>query len=246
MKSINEHKFCEICNNKVWNLDGKSDIEIIKLYQTNSKLCGKISNRNIISRIFLAFTLTTISCSSNQTKKQNTTENIKDNIAIITGKITAADNVSIIPKSITFITKSNIFIGRIDDNNNFKLEIPSSFIGSKNLIRIEYSKKIDFTQTYHKYSDHIIDKKDLFSSKNILADDGTKTIGAAVIISPQPPNFYYFDGEKISKRKYETIKKENKNLNEVILYDNVFKKIINTEFSDEIHLLYSQRSNLTQ
>ena len=42
---------------------------------------------------------------------------------------------------------------------------------------------------------HLLTKKDLFENKILIADDGMVTIGAVVIVTPEPPDLYYFNGK---------------------------------------------------
>jgi hypothetical protein len=66
-------------------------------------------------------------------------------------------------------------------------------------------------------------------------------IGAVVITSPEPPDFYYFDGKRISKNKFENIKKENPNYDYIYLDEEVLTDIITKNaYVGTVYLLYSK------
>lgn len=44
----------------------------------------------------------------------------------IYGKISAAEGITVKPTSIKVVTKSKLFLGKIDSQNNFEIEIPES------------------------------------------------------------------------------------------------------------------------
>lgn len=65
--------------------------------------------------------------------------------------------------------------------------------------------------------------------------------GAVVITSPEPPDFYYFDGKRISKNKFENIKKENPNYDYIYLDEEVLTDIITKNaYVGTVYLLYSK------
>lgn len=242
MTDISEGKFCEICSKKVWDLTGKSYEDIKEILNDNPKLCGRInrSKINITSSILIAISLTTISCSSQKSIQTGSTENILDKKIVIAGKIDSVKIGVLEVKSIKLVTKSNLYEGLIDSENNFKIEIPESVIQEKNIIKITFNQ-IRNDKITKGSSIHLLTKKDLFSHKTLHADDGMYEIGAVVITTPEPPDFYYFDGKRISKNKFEKIKKENPNYDYIYLEEEVLTNIITKNvYVGTVYLLYSK------
>ena len=65
-------------------------------------------------------------------------------------------------------------------------------------------------------------------------------IGAVVLTSEQPPDYYFIDGKKVGKRKFEKIKKENPNFKYLAFYDEVtVQKLTKKSFIDNLYLLFS-------
>lgn len=70
---------------------------------------------------------------------------------------------------------------------------------------------------------------------------GQAWIGAVVISDIDPPDYYYFDGKRIGKKKYEKMKTDLSDLKEVIIYEEAYTEIITgTNFVDSVYLLYSK------
>ncbi len=66
------------------------------------------------------------------------------------------------------------------------------------------------------------------------------TIGAVVIVTPEPPDFYYFNGKSISKYKFENILKEHPDYEKIVIDKAQYKNIITSTYSDTLYLLYSK------
>ncbi len=65
-------------------------------------------------------------------------------------------------------------------------------------------------------------------------------IGAVVLTLEQPPDYYFIDGKKVGKRKFEKIKKENPNFKYLAFYDEVtVQKLTKKSFIDNLYLLFS-------
>ena len=180
------------------------------------------------------------SCSDQKVIQNNSIKNILDKKILIKGKI---DSVKIgfrEPQSIKLITKSKLYNGTIDTDNNFQIEVPESIIQQKNILKISYSQ-IKYGKVIKGSSIHLLSKNDLFSNKTLHADDGMLEIGAVVIVTPTPPDFYYFNGKRISKNKFEKIKKENPSYEYIYLDEEVFTDIITKNaYVDKVYLLYSK------
>ena len=239
MSEMSGGRLCDLCEKKVWDLDLVPNSEIQNLISKNS-ICGKISTSKIIAKggLLLAITFSTASCTTQKKSNNNLTELSADKLIKITGTISAARNVKIEPKEIMLVTKQKLFKGQLDYNQNFTLEIPESEIKNHNIIKVDFLNS-KFDNEYMDSSLHFISRNELLNGKNIIADDGAYEIGAVVIITPVPPDFYYFDGKIISESKYEKIKKENPDFEEILLSDTPFKNVITKQYSGNIFLLYS-------
>ncbi len=242
MIDIPEGKFCNVCSKKVWDFTDKSSEEIEKILLENPKLCGRIykSKLNIASSILIAVSLTTVSCSNQKVIQNNSIENILDKKILIKGKIDSLKIGFREPQSIKLITKSKLYNGTIDTDNNFQIEVPESIIQEKNILKISYNQ-IKFGKIIKGSSIHLLSKNDLFSNKTLHADDGMLEIGAVVIVTPTPLDFYYFDGKRISRNKFEKIKKENPNFEYIYLDEEVMTDIITKNaYVGTVYLLYSK------
>lgn len=237
----NEGKFCQFCEKKVWDLDNLDSSEISKILNTNTRICGKLSKTkyNIAAGLLLSISLTSLSCSPNKTIQNSSTEQLSDKQRKIIGQISAVKDVIIQPLSIKLVTKDKLYDGKIDTENNFEFNIPESVIKEKNIILIEFNKII-YQNSYKDKSFHLLTKSDLLTSKNLIADDGLFEIGEVVIVSPAPPDFYYFDGKRVSKNKFEKLKRENPDFESITLYDDPFTNAIANAFVDNVYLLYSK------
>lgn len=239
MQDLGKDKFCQHCNKTVLDLDFKNDAEIENLLIENPKLCGKFSKFNIAANLILAVSLSITSCSATNTPSNHPTEKGIDKIMKIYGEISAAEGITVKPTSIKVVTKSKLFLGKIDSQNNFEIEIPESKIKERNIIKIDFIKT-KYENTFQDYSLHLLTKKDLFENKTLIADDGMVTIGAVVIVTPEPPDLYYFNGKSISKYKFENILKENPDYEKIVIDETQYKNIITNTYSDSLHLLYSK------
>ena len=239
MQDLGKDKFCQRCNKTVLDLDLKNEVEIVSLLIEDPKLCGKFSKFNIAASLILAVSLSITSCSVTNTPSNHPTEKGIDKIVKISGKISAAKGITIKPTSIKVVTKSKLFSGKIDSQNNFEIEIPESKIKERNIIKIDFMKT-KHKNTFQDYSLHLLTKKDLFENTTLIADDGMVTIGAVVIVTPEPPDFYYFNGKSISKYKFENILKEHPDYEKIVIDKAQYKNIITSTYSDTLYLLYSK------
>ena len=245
MIDVPEGKFCNICSKKVWDLTEKPTEEIGTILKENPKLCGRInkSKVNIASSILIAVSLTTVSCSNQKVIQNNSIENFLEKKIKINGKIKVSDRQILNSTKVQLLTKNRLYKGIIDDNFNFEIEIPESELRDRNIIKIDYDivSKNNPNEKFKDYSLHILNKNESFSHKVFVADDEMYEIGAVVITSPEPPDFYYFDGKRISKNKFEKIKKENPNYDYIYLDEEVLTDIITKNaYVGTVYLLYSK------
>ncbi|SFI39986.1 hypothetical protein [Halpernia frigidisoli] len=247
-ESMNEDfggKFCQFCEKKVWDLTEKDDLEISEILKTNKNICGRISNSKINFAASLAFSasLSLVSCASSTNFKNNKNSEISINQNVIfKGNLKAGNGAIIKNTSVEFVTLGKLFSTTSDQLGDFSMEIPLTKIEKKNIL-IFSSKNLSTSKRFRDtISQHlIIQKTDLFLNKTLTLRESTTQIGAVVIVSPTPPDFYYFDGKEISEKKFKTILKANPNYRELVFDEDDFTKILtNTNFVGHVYLLYSQ------
>lgn len=242
MSNIDGGKFCESCSKKVWDLDDltRDEAEIL-LSNKQNQICGKISKTRIAlaASLLIAVSINSVSCSSMKHTDSTKSEIKTDRIIKISGKISAAENVEINPTEIKIVTRKKLFTGKVYSDRNFEIEIPESQLKDHNILKINYTKKIENTSS-EDYSLQIISKKDLLAHKTIIADDGTFEIGAVVIVSPAPPDFYYFNGKSISEGKFKKLRAENPGFERIVLDEDAFKNLITNQYSGTLYLLFSK------
>ena len=141
-----------------------------------------------------------ISCSSSKNFENNKNSEISINQNVIfNGNLKAEDGSKLQNVSIEFITLDKLFTSITDESGNFSIEIPQFYIHSKNIFVIEYTFLLGTTSKKTTRSQKLIlDKNDLFLNKILTVSDRSYEIGAVVIVTPKPPDFYYLDGKKLS------------------------------------------------
>lgn len=239
MLDAEKNKFCTSCSKTVFNLDGKNDLEIKSLISKHQNICGKFSMTtiNTAASLLLALSLTVISCKTSTISTEKL-EKSDEKIILINGNIDK-DTVQVYDLKVRLITKEKLYKAEFSNEYNFTLKIPESALKDINLLKIDYSFD-RFKRTENSSSLHLLSKKELLNNKKLVAENGFTYIGEVVIITPEPPDFYYFNGKKISSRLYEKLLKENPTYNEIVLYDDIYKKVITSEYCDTINLLYSK------
>lgn len=231
LKPVKDGRFCETCNKTVWDLSSKSNDEV-KSLQKKGKICGYLPKKNNINHFSaLLLSVSLLSC--------NTLHHSKSKIFKFKGKITEHTSVNLKDFEVQLITKSKIYPGKITENKNFEIEIPSSEIKSENILRLAfYSDKKDADSSVY----HII-TKEFINKMQIFDVDNYGLIGGARIYTSTPPNFYYIDGKSVSKRKFNKTKDENTNLEYVSLNNIYLREAVAREAANEVHLLYTKSND---
>lgn len=110
-----------------------------------------------------------------------------------------------------------------------------------NIIRIDYTILDYNNKEFTDYKSSIFKTNELLGKENFEIEERYTTIGAVVITSPEPPDFYFLDGKKIGKRKFEKIKVEHPEYKYLAFYDEVIvQKLTKKSFVNNLYLLYSK------
>lgn len=242
MHPISGGRFCNLCNKKVLNLDGYSEQELHFLKKSNNPICGKISSKSpILSSVFLAATLSFSTLCSSQTKTENSVENVYQKEITITGKLISSQDRKMISGEISLVTLDKVYSAKADEKGDFVLIFPERALSENNIIRIDYTILDYNNKEFTDFSTSILKTNELLGKQSFKIEDKLVLIGAVVITENEPPDVYYFDGKKISKRKFEKLKKENPEYKYLVFYDKVtIQKLTKKTFVDTLYLLYSR------
>lgn len=241
MNEISGGKFCDLCEKKVWDLDQISNKEIDRIIDDTKQICGKKSLvRPAFSSVFLALTLTSATYSFAQSNNKNVVENVYQKDITILGKLVSTEKRKLLLGEISLITLEKIYHAKADENGNFTLIFPEKALTEHNIIRIDYSILDYNNKEFTDYKSSILKTNELLGKQNFEIEEKYMTIGAVSISSEKPPDFYFFDGKKIGKRKFEKIKKENPQYKYFVFYDEVVvQKLVKRSFVNNLYLLYS-------
>ncbi len=241
MQDVADGKFCDICTKKVWDLDHFSEEEIDKILERDT-ICGKRSLlKPAFSGVFLALTLTSAIYVNAQTENKPATENVYQKNITITGKLVSKENAKLTSGEISLVTLEKLYSAKADDHGNFTLTFPEKALTEYNIIRIDYTTLDSSNKEFTDYKSSIFKTNELLGKQNFEIEEKYVTIGAVSILKPQPPNYYFFNGKKIGKRKFEKIKEEHPEYKYFAFYDEVtVQKLTKKNFVDNLYLLYSK------
>jgi len=242
MDKVQNGKHCDLCEKKVWDLDDLSNSEINSLFINNASICGKKSLvRPTLSSVFFILTLASASYSNAQTTKENILENNYQKNITINGKLVSEQKRKLLSGEISLVTLEKIYSAKADENGYFSLTFPEKVLSEYNIIRIDYTVLEFNNKEFTDYKSSIIKTNALLGKEHFEIEEKYYTIGGVAINSIQPPNFYYFDGKKIGKRKFEKLRKEFLDYKYLVFYDEVtVQKLTNRSFVDNLYLLYSK------
>lgn len=236
-----EGKFCELCQKKVYDLDKISHTEFQHISKKEGLICGmKNSLKPAISGVFLAFTLSSATFTNAQTFQENSKENISQNEITINGKLTSSSERKMISGEISLVTLDKIYSVKSDENGNFSLKFPEKVLKEYNIIRIDYTVLDYNNKEFTDYKSSIFKTDELLGKQNFDIEEKYVLIGEVLMNSPEPLDFYYLNGKKISKRKFEKLRNENPQYKYLAFYDEVtVQKLTKKSFVDNLYLLYS-------
>ena len=240
MQEEPQGRFCSVCSKKVFDLDLLSINTIRKILNNNSEVCGKLSTSgSMVPKLFLAITLTATSYSSAQIEKNNITEDPFQKNITINGKLLIAENKKLISGMFSLLTLQKHYSVEVNKDGTFALTFPEKIIKENNIIRIDY-KISDGKKDYDDHKSLMLKSNELLTKHNFDLEEKYSTIGAVVILSPEPPDFYYLDGKRIGKRKFQKIKNAFPAYQYFTIYDEtIVKEMIKEEYVGNLYLLYS-------
>lgn len=247
-----EGKFCEVCCKNVIDFAEMAEIDILNIIKAdNKKICGRISvnpYHKIAAGILLISNLT---FSQIQTEKMSflRVEQNSLNVTKVSGKLIFNTTKKEVPNAeVFFICKSKYIKTITNENGNFTLEIPTDLLEKKNILYVNLDKinekewkerkVLDSIDRYENQS-LIFSKNEKLEDKKILIKDKEFEIGAVVIGSDPPPDYYYFNGKRISQRKFERLKKENPNFQFFFFKNKEAEVISRKSYIGSLQLLYS-------
>lgn len=241
MTDIADGKFCDLCSKKVWDFDSLPETEIKEILNSNNSVCVKTSLlKPALSGVFLALTLTSAVYTQAQTGSKSLIENVYQKNITINGKLLSLEDRKLISGEISLVTLDRLYRAKADENGNFTLTFPEKALTEHNIIRIDYTISDPDNKEFTDYKSSVFKTSELLGKQNFEIEEKYVTIGAVVISEAQPPDYYYFDGEKIGKRKFEKIQKEHPEYKYLAFYDEVItQKLSNKNYINHLYLLYS-------
>lgn len=259
MQDFPSGKFCEKCSKCVVDFTEKTDAQINEILQTanGKEICGRISKRSLAlasTGIILITNLTFVQAQT-QNNSEIATEQQATIITKVSGKlIFKRTNKEISNAEVFFICKSKYIKTITDENGHFTLEIPNELIERKNVLYFDFDKLNNVTyknpdskspssanRDIYENTSIIFSKKEPINEKRFEIDSPPPylEIGAVVLTSENPPDYYYFNGKSISEKKFDQLKKENPNY-QYFFFTNKEAEIISKKgYLDSLRLLYS-------
>lgn len=260
MQDSLQGKFCEKCAKNIIDFTEKSDCEIQDIFnKANGKeICGRISSMPF-SKIATGFILVSnLTFGQAQSPVNISTATVRQNsvsavIIKISGHLIFKDNGKIIPNAeIFFISKEKYIKTLTDETGYFELEIPREFIRNKNVLFFSFDKVNDEIRkkpdripsnkmegdTYEN-NFTVFSKDETISNKEFSIESKKFYVGGAVIVSPDPPDYYYFNGKSISEEEFKKLRRENPEY-QYFIFDGKIAEIISKKISlDNLYLLFS-------
>lgn len=242
MQDVTDGKFCDVCEKKVWDYDHISKTEIGEILERNDSICIKKSFlKPTFSNVFLAFTLTSAVYAHAQTNQQPSVENVYQKNITISGKLVSLKNMKLVSGEISLVTLEKLYTANADENGNFVLSFPEKVLTEHNIIRIDYTIIDLNNKEFTDYKSSIFKTNELLGKQNFEIEEKYVTIGGIMISDVQPPDYYYLDGKKIGRRKFEKVQKEHPEYKYLAFYDEVVvQKLAKRSYIDNLYLLYSK------
>lgn len=255
MRDSAEGKFCEKCSKCVVDFTDKTDKQVQNIFKTanGKEICGRISARSlsiVAAGIILITNLTFVQAQTNNNEGLDTEQKAIHNTKISGKLIFKRTKKEIANAEVFFIHKSKYFKTITDEEGNFSLEIPNDLLESKNVLYFNFDKlnielmklrKGKDTISEYNYDNQavIFSEKEKIENKNFQIDNSVYEIGAVVIVSNRPPDYYYFNGKSISERKFEKLRKENPNYQFFFFTNKEAEVIARKNYLETVRLLFS-------
>jgi hypothetical protein len=254
MQDFPTGKFCEKCSKCVVELTDKTEKQIhdIVTAAQGKEICGRISTRSLAMAAAGIILVTNLSFVQAQTKShfETATEPKTASVTKVSGKlISKRTKKEVSNAEVFFICKSKYFKTTTNENGNFALEIPDELIEKKNILYFDFHKahetesnenhKKDTISTDFNNEAVIFEKNEKFENREFSIDSKSYTMGAVVITSERPPDYYYFNGKSISEKKFEKLREENPDY-QFFFFQNKEAEIISRKsYLNSLRLLYS-------
>lgn len=252
-------KFCEKCSKCVVDFTDKTDDQIQDiLTKANGKeICGRISTRPLALATAGIILVTNLTFAQTQTKNSFniTTEQKAIDITKVSGKLVFKRTKKEISNAeIFFVCKSKYIKTNSDENGNFTLEIPNELLERKNVLYFDFEKlNNEVYKNLDKKTSHLIEddiyentsiiflKKEQINKKEFQIDSQHRylELGAVVLTSERPPDYYYFDGKSISGEKFDQLKNEHPNYQYFFFQNKEAEIISRKSYLNSLQLLYS-------
>ncbi|SFN60350.1 hypothetical protein SAMN05421594_3505 [Chryseobacterium oleae] len=241
MQNVEDGKFCDLCEKKVWDFDNLPETEIDKILKSNASVCGKTSFlKPAFSSVFLALTLTSAIYTNAQTGKDSPVENVYQKNITINGKLVSLQNRKLVSGEISLVTLEKLYRAKADENGNFTLIFSEKVLTEHNIVRIDYTIIDLNNKEFTDFKSSILKTNELLGKQNFEIEEKYFTIGGILITEERPPDYYFLDGKKIGKRKFEKIKIEHPEYIYLAFYDEVtVQKLAKRSYIDNLYLLYS-------
>lgn len=256
MQDFLQDKFCEKCSKCVVDFTGKTNQEIQNII-TNADgkdVCGRIPSKplsmiaaGIILVTNLNFSQAQVNNNFPTAAEQTVTDSTK-----ISGRLIFKESQKVISNAeVFFISKSKFIKTTTNENGYFSLIVPNDFIKSENVLYFNFDKlnetrrndnKVQDSISGYDYGDQsiIFSRNEKIENKKFEINYGGFEIGAVVIVSDPPPDYYFFNGVNISQEKFEKLRKENFQYQYFSFKGKEAEIIANDSFIDTLYLLYSQ------
>lgn len=250
-------KFCEKCAKNVIDFTEKNDEEIQSIFSKaqGKEICGRISSMPLSKMAASFFLISNLTFSQVQTQAKTTApqERTETKIIKISGKLIFQKTKKYIPNAdVFFISKNKYLKTTTDDSGSFSLYVSEDLLRRKNVLYFSFDKVNDEIRRSldkstlnevvgNTYENNfvIFSKDETINNKEFAIESESFYLGGAAIISPSPPDYYYFNGKSISENKFEKLKKENPNYQYFIFDGKIAETISNSDNLNYLHLLFS-------
>lgn len=254
MQDSFQGRFCEKCSKCVVDFTDKTDQEIQNIIKNadGQEICGRISFpfSKIAAGLVLITNLTFVRAQSNNDFKTATEQKVT-NITKVSGSVILKESQKVISNAeVFFITKSKLLKTTTNEDGNFSLDVPDDLIEKENVLYFNFDKLNEINRKEKKGRDTIraydyenqtivFSQKEKIENKKIQIDYIGHEIGAVVISLYPPPDYYYFNGKSIGKRKFEKLKNGNPQYQYFRFEKKEAEIIAKKSYLNILYLLYS-------
>lgn len=256
MKEFSQGRFCEICSKNVFDFTEHTDEEIQNFFKNKNgaKICGRISLSSFSKAgigLVLIANLSFVQAQIIPNISSNKIEKSLKKIIKVSGKLILEKTQQEIPDAeVFFISKRKIIKTVSNNKGDFSLEIPEDLLKDKNVLYLDFrklnetnrkeTKSLDTVDAYDYQNEAIIfSRNEKIVNKKYVIDHKGYEMGAVVIIRNPPPNYYYFNGKKISEGEYKKLKEEFPHYISFSFEDRIAKMISGEDLITKLYLLYS-------